>query len=56
MSVATVYGTNKHQYRIESLNFDKTPHDKFELTKEKREVTFGEYFKGKYGQNITDMN
>lgn len=56
MSVATTYGTNKHQYRIESINFDKTCHDKFELTKEKREVTFAEYFKEKYEAKITDMN
>jgi len=56
MSIATVYGNNKHQYRIESINFDKTPHDTFTLTKETREISFGDYFKEKYDASINDLN
>lgn len=56
MSVATVYGQNKHQYRIESINFDKSPQDTFELKKEKREISFAAYFKEKYQVSVNDLN
>ena len=56
MSVATVYGQNKHQYRIESINFDKGPQDTFELKKEAREITFADYFKEKYQCPLKDLN
>ena len=58
MSVVTTYGMKKHTYRIESIDFNKSPMCTFKKGKpgEETEVTFKDYFQTTYGANITDDN
>ena len=48
VSVATVYGTNKHQYRIESIDFEKKPSDTFNIAKEEKSISYVDYYQQKY--------
>jgi len=48
----TVY--NKRTYRVERVDFDRNPGDKF--TKGEEEITFAHYYKQAYNVTIQDMN
>ena len=53
--VMTLY--NKKTYRVDEVDFDKTPMSTFHLRKEDREVTYLEYYRSRYPEaTITDMN
>lgn len=46
---------NNKTYRIDIVDFDKTPMSTFHLHRENRDVTFTEYFKSKYNVVIKSM-
>ena len=58
MSVVTTYGTKKHSYRIESLNFEKAPTCTFKKGKpgEEVDITYCDYYKQTYNVTIKDLN
>ena len=58
MSVVTTYGTKKHSYRIESIDFTRSPICTFMKGKpgEEVETSFKDYYKQTYGVEINDMN
>ena len=45
---------NKKTYRIDDIDFDKNPESKFFLRKEKREVSYYEYYSSRYMVKIQD--
>ena len=56
MTVVTSYSkAGKHTYKVERLDFDKTPNDGFDK-KDGSHVSFAEYFTTQYGCQIRDMN
>ena len=57
-SVVTTYGTKKHTYRIESIDFNRSPNCTFMKGKpgEEVEISFKDYYKQTYGVNIGDDN
>jgi aubergine-like protein len=50
--VMTTY--NRKTYRIDDIDWEKTPRDKFDC--QDRQVSFHEYYRDKYSQPTTDMN
>lgn len=57
-SVVTMYGTKKHTYRIESIDFTRSPTCTFKKGKpgEEVEVSFADYYQKTYGVTIKDLN
>jgi aubergine-like protein len=56
MTVVTSYSkAGKHTYKIERVDFDKTPQDGFEK-KDGSKITYIEYFSSQYQTEIKDMN
>lgn len=53
-TVLTSY--NKRTYKVDDIDFEKSPKDKFMLDAEGTETSYFEYFKSKYQATITDMN
>ena len=53
-----MYGTKKHTYRIESIDYDISPSSTFKKGKpgEEVDVTFKDYYKSVYGVTIKDLN
>ena len=45
---------NKKTYRIDDIDFDKSPESTFFLRKEKREVSYYEYYSSRYMVEIKD--
>jgi aubergine-like protein len=45
---------NDKTYRIDDIDFDKTPMSTFHLRKEDRDITYKEYYKNHYEVNIKD--
>lgn len=45
---------NDKTYRIDDIDFDKTPLSTFHLRKEDRDITYKEYYKNHYEVNIRD--
>lgn len=58
LSVVTTYGMKKHTYKIESIDFNKSPTCTFKKGKpgEEVEVTFKDYYQTTYGCDIKDDN
>ena len=58
MSVVTTYGTKKHTYRIESIDFMRSPVCTFKKGKpgEEVEISFKDYYQQTYGVTINDLN
>ena len=50
--VMTVY--NKRMYRIDGIDFGKTPLSTFYHSRDERHVTFAQYYGDRYGAYITD--
>ena len=48
--VMTAY--NKRTYRIDDVDFNMTPRSTFHLRKEDRDISYMEYYKNRYQQNI----
>jgi aubergine-like protein len=56
MTVVTSYSkAGKHTYKIERVDFDKTPADTFEK-KDGSKISFADYFKEQYKIPVNDMN
>ena len=56
MTVVTSYSkAGKHTYKVERIDFEKTPSDGFDK-KDGTHVSFAEYFSTQYKVKITDMN
>lgn len=57
-SVVTTYGTKKHSYRIESIDFTRSPTCSFKKGKpgEEVDITFLDYYKTVYAVEIRDTN
>jgi aubergine-like protein len=56
-TVMTTY--NKRTYKVDSIDFNKSPKDTFEVTEkggETRTVSYEDYFRTKYDARITDSN
>lgn len=53
-TVLTAY--NNRTYRIDDIDFSKTPQSTFEWKKEGKTTTFIEYFRTRYQINIRDVN
>ena len=58
MSVVTTYGTKKHTYRIESIDYNQSPTCTFKKGKpgEEVEISFKDYYQKTYGKGINDDN
>lgn len=55
MTVVTSYSkAGKHTYKIDRVDFDKTPQDTFE--RKEGTISFADYFKQQYQIEIKDMN
>lgn len=52
MTVLTEY--NNKTYRVDDINWDVTPGDTFESKKEKKQISFVDYYQSKYRLNIRD--
>lgn len=56
MTVVTSYSkAGKHTYKVERIDFEKTPSDTF-TKKDGTEISFGEYYKQQYQLDIRDRN
>lgn len=53
-TVLTKHGGNK-LYTIIRICYDETPEDKFYLRKEKKEVTYFQYFMERYGLKVRNL-
>ncbi|CDW90249.1 macronuclear development protein 1 [Stylonychia lemnae] len=54
--VVTSYGQAKKTYRIDRVDFEKTPQSTFLMGKEEKEITFGEYYQQRYQVRIHEPN
>jgi aubergine-like protein len=54
VTILTSY--NKRTYKVDDVDFDKSPRDSFTLDADGTETTYHEYFKSKYQANVTDLN
>lgn len=52
-TILTIY--NKRTYKVDGIDFDRCPCDQFSQDSG-TEVSYMEYFKHKYGKEITDPN
>lgn len=57
-SVVTTYGSKKHTYRVESIDFSRSPACTFLKGKpgEEVEVSFKDYYKQQYNEIIKEEN
>lgn len=46
---------NNRVYKIEDINFKLSPASTFELKREKRQITYAEYYKNRFNLLISDM-
>ena len=53
-TVLTSY--NKRTYKVDDIDFEKSPKDSFVLDADGTETTYHDYFKTKYQASIKDMN
>ena len=54
--VVTSYGSSKRTYRLSHIDFERSPSSTFEIENGKRQISFGEYYREKYGVTIKDSN
>ena len=54
VTILTSY--NKRTYKVDDIDFEKSPKDTFVLDADGTETTYHEYFKSKYQAAIRDMN
>ena len=54
VTILTSY--NKRTYKVDDIDFEKSPKDTFVLDADGTETTYHEYFKSKYQASIRDMN
>lgn len=47
---------NKRTYKVDDIDFEKSPKDTFVLDADGTETTYHDYFKSKYQATIRDMN
>ena len=52
----TSYGNTKKTYRVEKIDFDRSPSSTFELGIEKKVISFAEYYDSRYSTRIKDLN
>ena len=45
---------NKRTYKVDEVDFTISPRDTFSL--KENEISYEDYFKTKYGKQITDLN
>jgi aubergine-like protein len=53
--VVTSYGKSKHTYKIERIDFDKSPESTFTL-KDGTEISYGQYYQKTYNINVREHN
>ena len=53
--VVTSYGKSKKTYKVERIDFDRSPESKFTM-KDGTEVSFAEYYKNQYNIQIREHN
>ena len=58
MTVVTSYGTDKHTYEIESIDFNKSPSDTFEMGRapNAKTTSYVDYYREKYGKEVREFN
>jgi aubergine-like protein len=54
VTILTSY--NKRTYKVDDIDFDKSPKDSFALDADGTETTYQQYYKDKYQAEVTDMN
>jgi aubergine-like protein len=56
MTVVTSYSkAGKHTYKIDRVDFEKSPRDTFEK-KDGSKISFADYFSQQYGKTVNDLN